>query len=689
MERMTRFRVHIMLGLIALVLGFFLFQMFQSQVVETGGKPSDNMTTFVSMTRVKAARGDILDRNGNILVGNRASYDLVINYLVLLYAEGTNDYVYQMTNLCKELGVAYNDHFPVSKDAPFAYTLADYNADYQQYFQQFLAKLSVDSDITAPLLMQTLRRYYSIPDEWSDAEARAVIGVRYELSLRGLIQSLPNYVFINDASDEARSAILELNVPGMNVESSVYRYYNTVYAAHILGSVGKMSPEQWETYQDQGYAMDAEVGQSGLELAFEEYLHGTDGTRWDVVSVDGTVIESYYDPEPKAGNNVEITIDINLQGAAERAMEEHITKLRSQGEEVSGSDIEGTAAVAMDPRNGEVLVCASYPTYDLATLSEKWDEVLAIPYNALFNRALDAAYPPGSTYKIVTTIAAIENHVISSGSVIVDKGAFTRYADEGLTIYCMRYNDGLGTHGPLDVMHAIEVSCNYFFYELGYQLPLGALDPVAKAMGLGESTGIELPEEIGHRANTETKHELYGETQDFYRVDQVLAAIGQSDNRFTPMQLCVYVSTLANRGTRYKATFLRRVVSADYRQLVFENSAKILSQYEISDDAYLAYMQGMYRAANEVNGSTFDTMGYLPFTVCAKTGTAQTGTVGSDNGACIAFAPMDAPEIAVSVYGEHAGYGSSLAAVATNMLESYFGNAGNSAEVTTFENYPN
>mgnify|MGYP003303436883 CR=1 FL=1 len=301
MERMTRFRAGLLLTLFFLLVGYFALRLYDLQIIQTGGK-TDNMKTFTTYTRVKAARGDILDCKGNVLVTNRASYDLVFNHYVILSAEGTNNHLLRLVQLCRQLEINYNDHLPITKTAPFSYTLGEYSSTWQGYFQAFLPeKGGLDSDMSAPLLMKKLRDIYRIPAEWSDEDARAVIGVRYELDLRQGITNLPNYAVIEDASSQALAAILELSIPGLNTEASTVRVYNTQYAAHILGYCAAMTADQWEYYKtvkdEKGnalYAMDAQVGQSGLEEAFEEYLHGVDGIRVDVVRVDGTLVRQYY-----------------------------------------------------------------------------------------------------------------------------------------------------------------------------------------------------------------------------------------------------------------------------------------------------------------------------------------------------------------------------------------------------------
>ena len=674
MERITRTRVTALLLLFCLIVSFFSFKLYAMQVIETGGS-TNNITTFETRTRVKAARGNILDKNGNVLVTNRASYDLTINHFVLTSSATPNDTLMGLVKLCRELDIEYTDHLPLTKKPPFEYTLNDYNTTWQNHFQTFLIERGdLDSDITAPLLMEKLRESYMIPADWSDEDARAVLGLRYELSLRNYVGSLSNYVFLSDVTNDTLAAVLELNVPGMNVEASTVRKYNTAYAAHILGYIGAMSPKQWEHYKTvEGYSMDALVGQTGLEEAFESYLHGTDGTRVDVVTKDGTLVKSYYEVEPKAGQNVQVSIDLNLQQAAEDALAATMEALRDPATTsgTSGRDAAGAAVVAMDIKTGQVLVCGSYPTFDLSTLFENYDELMEAEYEPMFNRALQAEYPPGSTYKMSMTIAGIESDTISRYTKIYDEGRFTKYP--GMAPKCLLYTNSGRSHGDIDCTDALKGSCNYFFYELADRMKIDDIDRTAKALGLGESTGVELYERLGHRSNPETKAKLH-DGEKWYAGDQVLTGIGQSENRFTPMQLCSYVTTIVNQGTRYKATFLNRVVSTDYREVVFENSTQIMTQTKLSDEAWNAVKLGMEKVANEQGGTARSLFANYPVKVAAKTGTAETGVKDhSSNGAFVCYAPADDPQIAIAVYGERSGSGATMGKVAKALLDVYFG----------------
>lgn len=687
MERITRFRATVLLTLFIVMIGFFAIRLYSLQIIEPDGD-TDNVKKFYTVTRVKAARGDILDRNGNVLVTNRATYDIVINHFVILSNGDANEHLLKLVKLCRELGVTYNEHFPITMEAPFSYTLSDVGATGQSHFQAYLPEVAggLDSDITAPVLIRALRDYYSIPAQWSDEDARAVIGLRYELRLRQGITNLPNYVFMEDVDNQVLAAILELGVPGLNTEESMVRVYSTEYGAHILGYLGAITTDQWNsTYKEKdGYAMDALIGQSGLEEAFEEYLHGVDGYRVDVVTSDGTLIEQYYQTDsntkkeqrPVAGKNVELTIDLDLQTTAEEQLDALITALRQTADTnpdddkiPDGADVEGGSVVVMDVKTGQVLACASYPTYNLSTFREDYAQLSKDPLAPMFNRALMATYAPGSTFKMNMVVAGINSGAINANTTIEDKGVYKKYP--GFNPKCLIWTNYGRTHGHVDASYALCVSCNYYFYELAERVNWDVVDLTAKSFGLGEATGVELFEHTGYRANAETKALLHTDEGEggWYPADRILASIGQSDNKFTPMQLCVYTSTLATRGVRYKATFLNRVMSSDYTALEYVNEPVVVSKFAISDEAYAAYTQGMREVVTE--GSVRSLFNNYPIAVAAKTGTAETDS-GSDNGAFVCYAPYDDPQIAIVVYGEKAGHGRTMAQIAKALLDTYF-----------------
>ena len=712
MERMTRLRARILLGLFAFIMVLYAMRLFNLQIISTDGN-TDNTTYYTTVTTVRAARGDILDRNGKVLVGNRASYDLVFNHFVIKSADNRNEYLYTLLKKCEELGVEHQDHLPVTTTRPFEYTLSDYSTAWQGYYQNYMSDRSWDPDVTAPLLIEKMRSLYAIPEEWTEEEARAVIGLRYEFDLRG-VTKLPSYVFISDVDSENLAAILELNTPGLMVESSTVREYHTTYGAHILGYMGAMTDAEWQENQELGYSMDADVGKSGFEQAFETYLHGIDGQRLDKVTKEGTIVSQQYleGKEPVAGNTVETTIDSDLQQVAADARAERMKELTdpniNTGGEGEGIDAQGAAVVVMKVKTGEILACASYPTFNLATMKEDWDAINSDDLKPLFNRAFGATYAPGSTYKMCTLVAAMENvygptnpkagqPIYAPGETIFDTGVFSHDDFPDFHPTCLFYSSSYGSHGDLTAQDALKVSCNLFFYELGYRMTIGMMDETAKGFGLGEPTGIELTEKVGWRANEASKKASYKNSADaaWNGGDRVLCAIGQSENRFTPLQLAVYTCTLANQGTRYRATFLNRVTSSDYRTLVYSNSPEVVSKMNISDTTYNTYVDGMRRVVTMIGGTATTCFGGpkdedntqwpSKITVCAKTGTAQHSSGGSDHGVFVCFAPMDDPQVAIAIFGEKTAHGSSMAPVAEPILKAYFEMV-DASEVYTYEN---
>ena len=699
MQRTSRFRMIVFILVILAMILTFSLRLYKIQgVVEEKDLVAADADSMTYRTTVEAARGNILDRNGNVLVSNRASYNLVIINFVLFNTSQPNENLRKVLTLCDELGIAYESHFPVTDTRPYAYDTQGLSAAWQSYFRRFLSSHSFDLDISAPTLMKELRSDYRLPADWSQEDVYKVISIRYELELRSIEGiGLENYTLASDLDAESLAAVMELAVPGIVVESGTVRQYNTTYAAHLLGHIAQMDGAEYEYYKEKGYAMNALVGKDGIEKAFEEYLHGSSGVKMTTISSNGEILSRYYTKEPVPGNNVETTIDISLQGPAERALEEVILNLREKGVGKSGEgrDAAGGAVVVQACKTGEILACASYPTYNLATFSQDIEELTKDEYAPMFNRAL-AAYPPGSIYKMVTAIADVDMGGLDPNYIIEDKGLYTYYDSFQPKCHIWSRSTGL-THGKINLMQAIAYSCNYYFYESGrltynrYMADTGLnpFDVVAKALGLGEPTGIEIAEETGTRANAEEKARQYeGDDKGWYGADVLQAVIGQSLNRFTPVQLACYMSAIANKGTRYEATFLSRIVSWDYQHLIARHAPTVASQLEISETALHALDQGLRMTATI--GTAAQYLANYPIPVACKTGTAQwqgataTGDVsGSDNASFVLYAPADDPEIAIAVYVEKGAQGGNLANVCIPILDAYFSGSTRFETVTT------
>lgn len=670
-------RVSAIFIIMVLVMGIFSIRLYSVQVKDHDSTKVNGVAgTYTYSTRVTAARGQILDRNGNILVGNRASFNINLVYDVLFSSDDPNENLRRLTNMAIENGLTITDHLPVTLSKPYEYRKDEFSSQWSDYLTTYLTERDWDTDISAPQLIRRLKDRYNFPEDWTEDEVRRVISVRYELELRHCT-NLPVYVFAEDVDADALAEMMELNIPGAFVQSSTVREYYTDLAAHILGTVGPMNSTEYEYYQKLDYPMDAYVGKSGFELAFEEQLHATDGMLETTIAADGTIVDEHYSVEPKAGNNIQLTIDIDMQQATEDALAEMFQVLQSGelNEYHTGSDASGGACVVMSVKTGEVLACASYPTFNLSTYREDYSELVKDKFNPLFNRALEGTYPPGSIFKPCTTIAALESGSIDPDITIEDKGVYWRFEDQGYLPRCMLWTTMMATHGTLTIQEALQKSCNYFFYEIGWRTGIENIEKTAKALGLGEYTGVEIAEAKGVRASPEAKAKTFdGDAGIWFGGDTVAAAIGQSSHEYTPIQMCSYAATLANQGTRYKATFLKSIISSDYETIIQKNEPVILSQLDISDQTYDIYTDGMQRSAYKGTASSYlrelqDTLGIQ---VCAKTGTAEHGTGGSDNAAFICFAPKDDPQIAIAVYAERAANSSFLGQIPMKLIQFYY-----------------
>lgn len=670
MDRLTRNRIRTILCMVFLVVGIFTFRLWRLYLgADHSSVRVENKDALTYSTTVQAARGNILDRNGQVLVQNRASYNIDIINFVFFSGDAPNQRIRELIDLCRSGGETVVDNLPITAQRPYQYTKDQSNTAALSHFSAYLSYKGWDAEISAKNLIRRMKEAYRIPADWDDETARQVLGVRYELDLRYCV-GMDNYSLAKDVSSATLAAVEELSIPGVTVSTTSVREYNTPYAAHILGRIGPMDADEWKTYKEAGYTMDAMVGKEGLEQAFESYLHGQSGTKNTTVTTDGTILESYYTKEPQAGSNVMLTIDIGLQAAAEEGLKSVIEDLQKNGvgKKAEGKDAQGGAVVAMDVKTGEILTCASYPTYDIT----KYADYLTAEGSPLYNRALLAQLPPGSIYKPVTAIAAMDENGTGRWREITDRGVYTYYEREGYTCNCHIWTSSGMTHGTINMMEALSDSCNYYFYEVGRETGITAIDKVAAGLGLGQKSGAELYEESGVRANPATKQERHAAsgTGDWYGADTLQASIGQSDNLFTPIQMAAYCATLANGGTRMDATFLKQVVSWDSSSRLYAHEPQIASAYTLSDEAKACIHDGMVLAAKEGTAATY--LSNYPVAVAAKTGTAQHGSGGSDNASFICFAPADDPQIAIAIYVEKGAQGGNLGQIARAMLDEYF-----------------
>ncbi len=644
---LPRNRLYALVAALGLIMLLFLAALYSAQILHGSENRAKSIASNATWESVEARRGILTDRNGKVLVSNRLAYTLTMSKTGFADDASLNDAIWRLIALCRENDVVWVDTLPLSQALPYLYLASREDAD----FTDFLKKAKLGDQLTAHEMLSALRTLFSIDESYTDAQARLIAGVRYELYSRS------SYVFAEDVPTELISQIADGHFVGVTTGQSSLREYTTASAAHILGRITRIYAEDWPDYRDKGYSMDALVGESGAEKAFEEWLRGQNGTRLITTDDKGKTTGEVYIQEPKPGNTVALTLDLDLQTATEAALSSTI-----EGMIDKDSDQRGGAAAVVKVGTGEVLALASYPSFDLSTFGRDYNTLLADDRLPMFNRAVNGTYAPGSTFKMVTAVAALESGIITPSSTIQDKGVYTFY--EYPQPQCWVWRLGY-THGRVDVSQAITVSCNYFFYEVGRLTGIETIDNYAQQFGLGRSTGIEIGDSSGALASPE-----YAESHGLEWTDgqTLTAAIGQSYNLFTPLQLANYIATLVGGGQHYQAHLLKSVKTYDNSNLVYVYDEPPLNTVEMSDSTISAVTTGMHELTTGSLAGAFDK---CVVSAGAKTGSAQVGTEIA-NGVFVAYAPYEDPEIAVAIVIEKGGAGAALASTAVEIINAYF-----------------
>lgn len=660
----SRRRVYVLLGFFCAFLVLFFAVLYDAQVVHGSENRARSITSNTASETVTASRGIITDRNGKVLVSNRLAYTLVVDKSSFGKDEAAlNDAIWQLIQLCQEQGVTWNDTLPMTTGSSPQLT----SKSLTESFREYLDGNKLPTDGGSAEVLAAMRKLYKVDDSYTDAQARLIVGVRYELDGRS------SYTFAEDVSTELLGRITDGKYRGVTIKTAAARVYNTKLAAHILGTVGAIWQEEWRSdestgyvgYADKGYNMNDLVGKDGVEKAFEEYLHGNDGKRLITTDENGKITGELYTREPQPGGTVALTIDIDLQQVVEDTLASTI-----QGMIDKDSNERGGAAAVIQVGTGEVLAMASYPTYDLETFNQDYDELVKDERLPMFNRATQGVYAPGSTFKLCTSVAALEEGIITPSTIIEDKGIYTYYVDP--QPMCWIWRQAHTTHGRINVSQAIVDSCNYFYYEVGRLTGIKKLDEYATAFGLGQSTGIEIGDVSGVLASPE-----WAEAHDREWTDgqTITAAIGQSYNLFTPLQLANYVATLVSGGEHYEAHLLKNVKSYDNSRVVDVYGKGPLNDLNISDSTMAAVTKGMHDLTYDSLRSAFSR---CVVEAGAKTGSAQVGT-DIANGTFVAYAPYDDPEIAIAIVVEKGGSGSLLANAAVDIINAWFTRDGTGA----------
>ncbi len=657
-----------------------------------GGSLGDDDGLTVTYETIYAVRGEIYDRNGVPLVKNEKAHSLVLEYGAMPDTKREiNDMFLYADYVVKLYG--NKDDIPVLL-SPFKGMYPNITYDPEKISNKtiesnlkYIRRIYGIKESDAETVIKTLIRYYGLlaTDEagnriYSDDEVTLLLSLRYDCEAKKFGPDEP-YVFCRNISDSMILDVNEKKMQGLNIAVECNRTYPyDGIATHLLGRIGKITAEEWEYYKEQGYRIDETVGVSGVEKAFEARLRGVNGKMKVVRDSSGAIVKTEIAVEPKKGNDVYLTIDIEVQTAAERSLVEAIEYIRKNAvptaESQNGADASAGSAVVMDPETFEILAIASYPTYTMEEFENNYASLVKNEAKPLIFRAVDGLYAPGSTFKVGMALAGLESGTITLGTTIdttrgahIKNGKYMYYRDYQPT--CWINNMYGSSHGKINVSEAIRDSCNCFFFEIGRLMGIETMNNYSQLLGFGKSTGIEIGEKTGILAGP-----TYREDNDLLAWsggDTIAAAIGQSDNLFTPLQLCSYISTVMNGGKRYDAHVLSAIKNYGSTTALETHVPKLLSSVEISEGTLNAIKIGM-RAVLTETANVRRHFKDCPVEAIVKTGTAELGGNRSHNATMIGYGENEEKgSITVSVVIEQGHSGAHCGIVVNEVMKSYFG----------------
>lgn len=672
-----RVRYNISTTIVYIIGIILLIQLFNLQIVNGKEYREQSNTRLTRESSMEASRGSIKDRNGSSLANVNVGYGVEL-YKTKVDNQILNESILKIIQILEANGDSYVDDLPIYID-PFAY-----NTDNEETLKAWKKKYKVQAEANAEEAFYTLKEKYEISNTDIN-EARKIMSIRYKIEKEGY-SSIKAVQISKNISSGSVAQLTERSseFPGTNITMQPTRTYQFgSLASHILGNVGRLSSEDNITGKEDLYTSDDTIGKTGVEYVFEDFLKGKRGIKQVDMTVDGTITDEYITQEAEAGADIILTIDAQLQQVTENALRNNIEKIRDGGFG-RAYDTNSGAAVVMNVNTGEVLAMASCPDFEPQQFvdgisSEKWNEYVNNSAKPLINRAIATAAAPGSTFKMATAIAALESGNVSIKEKVNDVGVYS-FSKEYNPV-CWLWTSNRRGHGPLAVSDAIKHSCNYFFYEMGNRMGIEVLDRYATYLGLGRKTGIELPsEKAGDLASPERAAKV---GNGFYGADTLSAAIGQSYNNFTPIQMAKYTSMIANGGKNIDVTIVKNIIKSDGTELstneirTYTNQRlglepEQIEQLTFNPDNISAVLEGMRGVTSESGGTAYSTFRNFNIEVGGKTGSAQV-TDDITNAWFVGFAPFDNPEIAVVVLVENGGHGNYTAEVARDIIAEYFG----------------
>ena len=673
-ERKTAVRrMMLLIAAAAVIIGLYGFRLIFLQLVNGDSFTAQATNTTDYKFTVTAARGDIVDSKGERIASSTTGYNVVLNKL-LMGDEDLDTMLQKIVGLLGENGESWNDSLLIGQpDAAgrYEFTAASDNAAEQKALAAMKDNLGLQQYATADDVMEKLVEDYDLAD-FSLYWQRVLSGIHYEMQLQAF-SNVNNFVMAENVSEATVATIKEnsLSLPGVEiVETSTRSYEQGTVLPHVLGRVGKITAEKWKvtdengqvTYplKEKGYNMNDIIGISGLESAYEDELRGKDGVETITRNSDGVIVNTALTTVPEPGHTVQLTIDSEFQKAVDQALAKNVEWIKNTY--ADSKQANAGAVVVIDVKTGGVLAASNYPSFDQNLYAAQYNEYSADENMPLFNRALQGLYTPGSTYKPSVAVAGLDTGLLNRNSTVNCTRVYTYYKD--YRPRCAQHGHG---NGPIDVVNAIKWSCNIFFYDVGRRLTSDVYDAYAYKLGLGQRTGVEVSEALGHLTTKNDSN--YTESLD------IQAAIGQGNTAVTPIQLATYAATLANRGTRYRTHFVKAILDSNTGETLQETQPEVMDVVEDKGETFDLVREGMKGVAQ-----TIPALAGYPYTIACKTGSPQRSEgyyVGSTykhytNAAMIAYGPAEDPEIAIGVVVEYGGAGARTGQLVADIFNAYY-----------------
>ena len=673
-ERKTAVRrMMLLIAAAAVIIGLYGFRLIFLQLVNGDSFTAQATNTTDYKFTVTAARGDIVDSKGERIASSTTGYSVVLNKL-LMGDEDLDTMLQKIVGLLGKNGESWNDSLLIGQpDAAghYEFTAASDNAAEQKALAAMKDNLGLQQYATADDVMEKLVEDYDLAD-FSLYWQRVLSGIHYEMQLQAF-SNVNNFVMAENVSEATVATIKEnsLSLPGVEiVETSTRSYEQGTVLPHVLGRVGKITAEKWKvtdengqvTYplKEKGYNMNDIIGISGLESAYEDELRGKDGVETITRNSDGVIVNTALTTVPEPGHTVQLTIDSEFQKAVDQALAKNVEWIKNTY--ADSKQANAGAVVVIDVKTGGVLAASNYPSFDQNLYAAQYNEYSADENMPLFNRALQGLYTPGSTYKPSVAVAGLDTGLLNRNSTVNCTRVYTYYKD--YRPRCAQHGHG---NGPIDVVNAIKWSCNIFFYDVGRRLTSDVYDAYAYKLGLGQRTGVEVSEALGHLTTKNDSN--YTESLD------IQAAIGQGNTAVTPIQLATYAATLANRGTRYRTHFVKAILDSNTGETLQETQPEVMDVVEDKGETFDLVREGMKGVAQ-----TIPALAGYPYTIACKTGSPQRSEgyyVGSTykhytNAAMIAYGPAEDPEIAIGVVVEYGGAGTRTGQLVADIFNAYY-----------------